>query len=137
MVRVLIEVGRTGAPGAEDVSVEVVDVEVGVVDDSLVEVEIELVLVLVLVRVIVLAEGVMVTVTITVVGVPLAVDVRVLVCVTTVAVAVALWTPGNLCQNHTSDIDRICSTLTSDAGADEARDTTPAANVRRTPLLGS
>lgn len=91
----LIEVGRTGAPGPEDVSVEVVDVEVAVVEDSLVDVELELELVLVLVLVVVLAEGVTVTVTMIVVGEPLAVEVRVLVRVTTVAVAVALCTPAN------------------------------------------
>lgn len=95
MVRVLIEVGRTGAPGPVDVSVEDVDVEVAVVDDSLVDVELEteLELVLVLVLVVVLAEGVTVTVTMMVVGEPLADEVRVLVRVTTVAVAVALCTP--------------------------------------------
>lgn len=94
MVWVLIEVGRTGAPGPEDVSVEVVDVELAVVEVSLVEVEVELELVLVLVLVDVLAEGVTVTVTMMVVGEPLADEVRVLVRVTTVAVAVALCTPG-------------------------------------------
>lgn len=96
MVKVLIEVGRTGAPGPEDVSVEVVEVEVAVVEDSLVDVELELVLVLVLV--VVLAEGVTVTVTMIVVGEPLADEVRVLVRVTTVAVAVALCTHPMLAQ---------------------------------------
>lgn len=103
MLTVLIEVGRTGAPGAEDVSVEVVDVWVVVVDDSLVDVELELVLVLVLV--VVLADGVTVTVTIMVVGEPLAVEVNVLVLVTTVSVAVALCTPREFSQQDTSDVD--------------------------------
>lgn len=123
----LIDVGRTGAPGAEDVSVELVDVEVTVVDDSLVEVELELVLVLVLV--VVLADGVTVTVTMMVVGEPLAVEVSVLVLVTTVSVAVALCTPRDFCQQDTLDIGCICSTLTSNAGANEAIDATAATNV--------
>jgi hypothetical protein len=96
VVKVLIEVGRTGAPGPEDASDELVDVEVAVVDDCLVEVE------LVLVLVVLLADGVTVTVTMMVVGEPLAVEVRMLVLVTTVSVAVALCTPDESCQKDTS-----------------------------------